>query len=370
MPMSSDRPDTGSTSESNHDRLGPYGWTPSTAADYEPFAGPDRHPARVVRIDRGEATVALPEGLSRCDISRPPSDPGSEPGPPATGDWVALAPGQGDMWSLAAILPRRSVIDRLDPDATGRQVLAANLDMVFVVSPLDLPAKPGMVERALVVVWESGAVPALILTKSDLVDEAVLAAGVARTSEAAPGVDVFVVSSTTGEGLEPIQAIASAGVTICLIGPSGAGKSTLANALMGSEMLATGDTRADGAGRHTTSVRELVPIPGGAVLIDTPGLRTLGLAGQTGGVALTFPDIEGFAAECRFRDCGHGTEPGCAVSAAVRSGELPERRLTNYHRFLRELAHEESRSDVRGRRASMRAEGKRFTRAIRGKDEW
>lgn len=335
--------------------LDQYGWNRSVADRYQPFDLPGRHPGRIVRVDRGEATVAVGSDLVRCDISRAPADPDSLPIPAATGDWVAVTPTDGRLWELAAIVPRISAIERLSPDGTGAQVLAANLDKVLILSPMDRPAKPGLAERALVVVWESGAVPVIVLAKADLADGGergeTVAALTASAIELAPGVEVIPVSATTGFGLQAVHDVIGPGDTIGLIGESGVGKSTLANALIGSDLLATGETRDDGAGRHTTTARELVPLRDGAVLIDTPGLRSLGLSDQTEGMALAFSDVEGLAEACRFRDCAHEAEPGCGVLAAVESGELPERRLQSYRRLRQELAHEERRSEIRRRRS-------------------
>ncbi|MCJ7726818.1 MAG: ribosome small subunit-dependent GTPase A [Acidimicrobiia bacterium] len=354
--------------------LDQYGWNQSVADRYQPFARPDRQPGRIVRVDRGEANVALGSGLVRCDISRPPSDPESAPIPAATGDWVAVIPADDRLWDLAAIVPRVSAIERLDPAGNGMQVLAANLDKVIILSPMDRPAKPSLIERALVVVWESGALPVIVLAKADLADggehgESV-AALTAATAELAPGVEVIPASATTGFGLQAVHDVIGAGDTIGLIGESGVGKSTLANALVGSDLLATGETRSDGAGRHTTAVRELVPMRDGAVLIDTPGLRSLGLSDQVEGMALAFSDIERFAEDCRFRDCAHQAEPGCAVLAAVETGELTERRLQSYRHLLGEVAHEERRSDQRRRRSEERGADLDDLRTIRGTTEW
>jgi len=335
--------------------LDQYGWSRSVAERYRPFDQPGRRPGRIVRVDRGEATVAVGSDLVRCDISREPIDSDSLPIPAATGDWVSVVSTGGRLWDLAAIVPRLSAIERMNPEGTGPQVLAANLDKVLILSPMDRPAKPGLVERALVVVWESGAVPVLVLAKADLAEggehgEAV-AALTARAAELAPGVEVIPVSAATGFGLQAVHDVIGPGDTIGLIGESGVGKSTLANALLGSDLLATAETRDDGAGRHTTTARELVPLRDGAVLIDTPGLRSLGLSDQIEGMALAFSDVEGLAEDCRFRDCAHQAEPGCAVLAAVESGDLSGRRLQSYRHLLQELAHEERRSEIRRRRS-------------------
>ena len=212
-------------------------------------------------------------------------------------------------------------------------MLVANVDLIGVVVGLHPEPNLSRIERFLTLAWESGAHPVVILTKADLVADATdLAAEVRRSS---PGADVVVCSCVTGEGLDELRALIGLNGTIGLVGASGHGKSSLTNALVGADVLSTKDIRDDGKGRHTSVRRELVSLPGGGSVIDTPGLRGVGLQSADEGVAATFPDIEALAAQCKFRDCNHGSEPGCAVLGAVEDGSLAARRLDSWFRLQR-----------------------------------
>jgi ribosome biogenesis GTPase len=262
---------------------------------------------------------------------------------PAVGDWIAV---KGEV--VRAVLPRWSELTRADPSGAAVQVLAANIDLVLITSPADR-LSPARVERELTVAWDSGACPLVVVTKSDLADQEAVSA----LADRVVGVDVLTTSSTTGQGLQELYARLRPARTAVLLGPSGAGKSTLANALAGADALATSAVRdRDRRGRHTTTSRQLITIPGGGVLIDTPGLRSLGLAGDVP-VEAAFPDIEILAGACRFTDCRHQTEPGCAVEAAAASGELDGGRLTSFRKLQREAAVEARRSDPLLRRAEL-----------------
>ncbi|MEC3955734.1 ribosome small subunit-dependent GTPase A [Nocardia sp. CDC153] len=336
------------------DLLLPYGWNSALAADYAPLLGEDLVPARVIRMDRSECDIAAPlptpdyQSRSTATVVRaqlPRSD--SEISGLCTGDWVAIDRGR----IVRALLPRRTAIVRAavsgQPDARARsaqQVLAANVDTVLVCTAGDGDVDLGRIERLLALAWESGAQPVVVLTKADLARDIPLD----HVRAAAPGVTVLAVSATSGVGMDVLGSLLSG--TVALIGPSGAGKSTLANALLGAEVFATSEVReADKRGRHTTVHRELRPLPGGGTLIDTPGLRSIGLWDAAEGIGRTFSDIESLAAQCRFADCAHETEPGCAVLAAIESGALPRRRLTSYRKLSRENAWLASRSDARAR---------------------
>jgi len=260
---------------------------------------------------------------------------------PCVGDWVALD--SGPQPEVRTVLPRRTSIVRagVTPGVSHGQVLAANVDLVYIAEPAVPSVDLGRIERLLALAWESGAVPVVVITKADLaeVDLAAIAA-------AAPGADVLLVSSVTGAGLDAVRM--APGQTAVVLGRSGAGKSTLVNALAGNEVMATQDIRAaDGRGRHTTVHRELLLLPDGGMIIDTPGLRSVGLYDAAQGLAQVFTDIEELAGHCRFVDCAHDTEPGCAVSEAVASGELPERRLASWRKLQREAAWMASRTDAR-----------------------
>ena len=278
-----------------------------------------------------------------------------------TGDWVALARSEDGTSppAVVGILPRYSTLQRKkahDPLAEA-QVLGANMDLVGVVVPIDRPLSANRLDRTLVAAWDSGAVPIIILTKADLssrFDDVV-----AQTVERARGMEVFTTSAEAGDGLEALQARIGAGNTLALIGPSGAGKSTLVNALAGFQAQDTGQVRAgDGKGRHTTTARELIPLGAGAVLMDTPGLRGFALWDAEDGLGTVFGDIEELFLHCRFNDCSHEAEPGCAVRAAIDAGGLEERRWLSYCRMQRELAGLHRRQSI----AEQRRHGRSFHR--------
>jgi ribosome biogenesis GTPase len=325
-----------------HAALASLGWDDALTAAHEPLS--HTHLAgRVSRVDRGAVDVLLeePDGeLIACRARWRSTDPA-----PAVGDWVALADDTGGP-VVDVIHPRRTAISRAV--ASGRseaQVLAANVDLVLVTVSAVPEPKPGLVERLVALAWDSGATPLVVVTKADLTPET--EAIVADLAEAAPGVDVIAVSALADEGMATIAPYLLPGRTLCLVGKSGAGKSTLANALLGREQLATGDVRRDGKGRHTTTHRELVVLPGGGVLLDTPGLRGAGLWVGDEGLDQAFADVEELVELCRFADCVHETEPGCAVLAAVDDGRLPQRRLDSWRKLQREARWMASRSDSR-----------------------
>ena len=313
--------------------LGPFGWSDRILALFNEVAGPGLEPARVVRVERSAVVAVLPDGTER--LVRAPILP-------AVGDWVAVA----DQATVEAVLPRWSAVTRADPAGNGVQVLAANVDVVAVTAPADR-LRPARVERELAVAWDSGAAPVVLLTKVDLADPEEVADLVTRLV----GVDVVATSAVTGDGLAALHDLLQPARTAVLLGPSGAGKSTLTNALLGSDQLATGAVRdIDQRGRHTTTSRQLVVLPNGGVLIDTPGLRSLGLASDAG-IDQAFPDIEALAAGCRFADCSHEVEPDCAVIAGAGTGGLDPARLASYRKLQREVAAEERRTDPLARRA-------------------
>ena len=277
-------------------------------------------PGRVARVDRGRATVLTAAGELRPRTSDPV----------AVGDWVGVAV---DADRIDAVVPRWSAITR---KAAGRenvaQVLAANLDVLLVVQALHQSVNLRRLERELVVAWDSGARPVVVLTKADLC--AAPDAQLMAAQGVAPGVDVLAVSVVTGAGIAGLLEQVGAGRTFVVMGASGVGKSTLVNAIVGDDVLDTGGIRlTDGRGRHTTTAGQLVLVPSGAVLIDTPGLRELALWESDGGLAQVFADIDELAEHCRFRDCAHEREPGCAVRDVVDAD-----RLDSWRRLGRELA--------------------------------
>ncbi|MBW8090164.1 MULTISPECIES: ribosome small subunit-dependent GTPase A [Streptomyces] len=333
-----------------------YGWDDGWEAAFAPYADQGLMPGRVIRVDRGLCDVATPLGTVRADTELvTPRDPMRIV---CTGDWAAVD-AEGDPRHVRTLLPRRTALVRsTSSKRSDGQVLAANADHAVIAVSLAAELDLGRVERFTALAWESGAQPLLVLTKADLVpDPATLAGLVSDTEAAAPGVRVLPVSAATGEGLEALGALLATGTSV-LLGQSGAGKSTLANALVGE---AVQDVRAirdsDGKGRHTTTTRDLLPLPSGGVLIDTPGLRGVGLWDAGDGVAQAFAEIEELAERCRFPDCAHRSEPGCAVLAAIDEGSLPERRLASYRKLLRENERLAARTDAR-LRSEMRRDWK------------
>ncbi|WP_210584530.1 ribosome small subunit-dependent GTPase A [Streptomyces sp. GESEQ-35] len=361
----------GSLSSSSHP-LVPYGWDADWEAAFAPYAEQGLLPGRVVRVDRGQCDVLTPVGAVRADTAFvTPHDPLRVV---CTGDWAAVEPG-GNPRYVRAYLPRRTAFVRSTSSKRSEgQILAANVDHAIVAVSLALEVDLGRIERFLALAWESGAQPVVVLTKADLVpDAATLAHLVQDVETTAPGVPVVPVSAVDGAGLDVLAAVASGGTSV-LLGQSGAGKSTLANALLGEDVMDVQATRdADGKGRHTTTTRNLLVLPGGGVLIDTPGLRGVGLWDAETGVGQVFSEIEALAERCRFLDCAHESEPGCAVLAAIDSGELPVRRLESYRKLLRENQRIVAKTDARVR-AEIRkdwkrkgAEGKAAMEAKRGR---
>jgi ribosome biogenesis GTPase len=312
------------------------GYSPRWQALFQPLAAQGLAPARVIRGDRGSLLVATEDGVVRAaPSSRLLKSARDASGVPAVGDWVAVLVSEGvDILPIEAVLARVSAIMRGDPGRTSDvQVLAANIDTVFVVHPIAELPNLRRIERELSVAWDSGAVPVVVLTKADLSADSE-AARIAVESVAL-GADVLVTNALAGDGIQPILKYISDHRTAVLVGPSGAGKSTLINSLLGEQRQATHEVRlSDGRGMHTTVARELILMPSGGVLIDTPGLRAFGLTGSEEGIASVFPEIELAARSCRFRDCVHRDEPGCAVLAAVEAGTIPAERLASYHKLM------------------------------------
>jgi ribosome biogenesis GTPase len=325
------------------------GYAPPWQALFARYAAEGLMPARVVRTDRGSALVATPAGVVRAETSaRLRKAAGGPADLPAVGDWVAiLSPDVPGLAQIEAVLARVSAITRGDPGkGSDVQVLAANVDTVLVVHPIVEPPNLRRIERELSLAWDSGATPVVVLTKADLSADVEVAR--AAVESVALDVDVLVVNALTVEGVEPLLAYVSDERTAVLIGPSGVGKSTLINTLLGEQRQKTRTVRvSDGRGQHTTVARELFQMPGGGVLIDTPGLRALGLTGSQEGISSVFPDIGALARACRFRDCTHVDEPGCAVRAAAESGELAPERLASYLKLVGEAHLAATKADAR-----------------------
>jgi ribosome biogenesis GTPase len=258
-----------------------------------------------------------------------------------------------DPWSILTVFPRRSWISR-GVAGTGKseQVLAANVDKVWVVHSLDLDFNPRRLERYLAVVWDSGASPEIILTKSDLADD--LHAWESRVQTVAAGVPIRIVGASDSESVQTLRNTLIPSSTVSLLGPSGVGKSTLVNLLSEATVAATGEVRSgDRKGRHITTRRDLYMIPGGALLLDTPGIRELRVWALEEGLERAFPDIEQLAQGCRFRDCRHEGEPNCAVQEALESGDLDPERLSSFTKLRAEAAYEMRKTDPRARAAAV-----------------
>lgn len=347
------------------DQLVALGWNPGREEEFVPHAAAGCAPARVVAQHRGAHVVHGERGERPADLAGHLRHAASSPADlPVVGDWVAVRDGAGaDAATVHAVLSRRTAFSR-KAAGTGavEQVAAANVDVVFLVSALGPDLNVRRLERYLAAGWESGAEPVVVLNKSDLEDAP--AAAVAEVEAVAFGVPVHAVSAAAGTGIEGLAGYLAGSRTVALLGSSGVGKSSLVNRLLGSERQDVAGLRSDGKGRHTTTRRELVPVPGGGLLLDTPGMRELGLWDAGDGVDRTFADVADLAAECRFSDCAHGGEPGCAVLAALADGRLDPARLESYRKLLGELRHLELKADPAAR-AEQRRRRRRFARSIR-----
>jgi ribosome biogenesis GTPase len=333
-----------------------FGWNSYFESEFSQFAGAGREPARVALADREHFVVWSESGEREATVAgrlRHESDDW-----PTVGDWVALEAGS----RISALLPRQSVFSRKEAgDVTREQVIAANIDVLFVVTGLDGDFNLRRIERYLLLAWESGAKPVVVLNKADLCANTAQAA--ADVQALASGAPVAVISALDGWGVPEVEAHLTAGQTAAVTGSSGAGKSTLVNRLLRHERQRVQEVRADDSrGRHTTVRRELFLAPAGWLLVDTPGLRELQLWATPSSIDIAFDDIANLAAQCRFRDCRHQGEPGCAVA----SGGIDESRLASYAKLQRELAHLDRKLDQRAAQDEKRRI-KRIHRAMRGK---
>ncbi len=329
--------------------LASLGWDAQMASTYARYDKPGQRPGRVIRMDRGIATVLTEAGTERASLGgsallRASKDPISLP---CAGDWVVVRHWPDRRNTVEAVLPRRTRIIRANANLESRgQMLAANVDVAAVVEPMDPEPDLGRVERMLALAWDSKAAPVVLLTKSDLAGDPVAVAG--QVADACPGVEVIPVSGASGLNVDRVRALIRPGRTLALIGTSGSGKSTLVNALAGATVMATQQIRrSDGRGRHTTTYRALVPLPGGGWVLDTPGIRAVGVFDGDEGLDRAFADIEELAGMCRFKDCAHSGEPDCAVWAAVETGELSHRRLESWRKLERELHWQTRRRQAR-----------------------
>lgn len=327
------------------------GWDPGWTATFAPFAAQGHRPARVIAVHRDTAIVRDGDGDRSAQVSGAfRFEALATSDFPTVGDWVAL-----DSGVIAAVLPRRSVFKRMAADGTRRvaglddeQVMASNVDVALLVAGLDNDFNLRRIERYLAVAWSSGVTPVVVLNKADVADD--LDGRLVAVEAIAPGVPIVAVSAHTGAGLDALRAHLRTGMTAAILGSSGVGKSTLVNALLGEDRQKTAAVReSDSRGRHTTTHRELFELPGGALLVDTPGIRALEVLGADEGVEQSFDDVIELAAGCRFSDCRHAEEPGCAVRAAIADGRLAEDRLESHRKLEREVARTATQADPRAR---------------------
>jgi ribosome biogenesis GTPase / thiamine phosphate phosphatase len=354
-----------------HDSLVRLGWHDTLAGSFHAHRLLGRLPARVIAVHKETAIVRGEGGVARAIVSgRFRFEATSTADYPAVGDWVALE-GAAELAGehgptataaahgaavIAAILPRGSAFRRSAADASRRgsgrtadeQVLAANVDVAFLVAGLDRDFNLRRIERYLAVAWSSNVTPVVVLNKADLADD--LEGRLLAVEAIAPGVPIVVVSALNGDGLSEVEAHLRPGRTAVVLGSSGVGKSTLLNALLGEARQATAAVRADDSrGRHTTTHRELFELPGGGLLIDTPGIRSLEVAGADEGIAAAFDDVAAIAERCRFADCRHDGEPGCAVQLALDEGRLSPQRFESHRKLEREAAHAVRKADPAAR---------------------
>ena len=323
--------------------LNDFGWDDGFAAAFEPHQRDGLVPARVAAQHRGGYDVLGEAGeRRRVRVSgRLRHQAAASAELPAVGDWVALREE-----TIQAVLPRRSAFSRKAAWApTEEQVLAANIDTAFVVTGLDGDLNLRRLERYLTLAWESGASPVVVLTKADLCED--VADALLSVEPVGIGVPAHAISNLTGTGLDELEPHLGPARTVALLGSSGAGKSSLANRLAGESLQATREVDEDGRGRHTTTTRQLIRLPSGALLVDTPGLRELQLWDADDGIHEAFADVDELAAGCRFNDCSHTREPGCAVHAAIDEGRLPLARLQSYRLLQRELRRLALKQDAR-----------------------
>ena len=327
--------------------LAALGWGPRWEALLAGVDGDDPVPGRIVRHDGAGLQVATDDGVvavmfaSRLDPE------------PVVGDWVALVDG-----APAAVLPRSSLLRRRSAMGDDEQALAANVDVVLLVMGLDRPVRGGRVQRSATLAADAGAQPVAVLTKAARVSDTDVEAGRAAIADAAPDLDVIVTSVRERVGLDELRAVAR-DRTVVLLGESGAGKSSIVNALLGDDAVATGEVRGgDAKGRHTTTSRQLHVLPGGGVLVDTPGIRSVGMWVDPDAVDAAFADVDDLAAACRFADCRHENEPGCAVAAVIAAGELDPARVEAW----RVLRREAESAELRATPHEQRRRDKRFAR--------
>jgi ribosome biogenesis GTPase len=331
------------------------GWSSFFAAQVAGDDNQDLTPARVIQQHRDRWVVQNADGTSSARISgRFRHQVDSNGTFPAVGDWVLVHGESGTDWVMIdRVLTRRSSFSRQAAGPSDRaieQVVAANIDIVFLVAGLDGNFNLRRLERYLTVAWDSGATPQIVLNKTDLCDN--VQGCIDQVEKVAPAVTIHAVSAASCDNIESIRAAIPSGRTAAFLGSSGVGKSSLINALLGEERQSVAEVSSEGSrGRHTTTSRELILLPEGGIVIDTPGMRELQIWADEASLGRTFEDIERVAQYCRFADCSHLHEPGCAVRAAIESGELEESRFDSYRKQLREIRFQRRRQDTTAARA-------------------
>jgi ribosome biogenesis GTPase len=341
-------------------QLEDLGWDATFTEAFEPYEAQGLIPARVAARHHGPCELLTAEGR----IGGLPAGRLEGLDLPVAGDWVAVRRLEGERKGLIeAVLPRRTAFTRKEAwRRTAAQVVAANVDTVFLVTAFGEDLNPRRLERYVTAAWDSGANPVVVVNKSDTAEDP--EGDLAELDPVTLGIPVHSVSAATGDGLEELVPYLARGRTVALLGSSGVGKSTLINRIAGSELLATAETSKGGRGRHTTTNRELVPLPAGALLLDTPGMRELQLWADESVLDSTFSEVVDLAAECRFADCSHVHEPGCAVRAAIDAGSLEAERFDSYVKLQRELRALEVRKDAR-LRSEARKEWRRRHKSMR-----
>jgi ribosome biogenesis GTPase len=347
-------------------QLSTLGWDSHFDESFREYRSLDLLPARIAQEHRSLYLAYSELGELNAKVKgKLRFEAGSREGMPAVGDWVAVNPLDGESRAVIhGVLPRKSVfLRKVAWVKTESQVLAANVDVVFLVMGLAENFNLRRLERYLTLAWESGAMPVVVLNKADLCDD--VESKVVEVGTVAFDVPTHAISAKDGTGLEAVREHLGPGRTAVLLGSSGVGKSTLINRLLGTERQATGEVReADGRGRHVTTSRELVVLPAGGVVIDTPGMRELQMWADEESLKGSFDDVESLAVECRFRDCTHGSEPGCAVKQAVEDGDLEAKRVTSYKKLKCELTVLAARKDQRAK-FDMKSKQKQLARRIR-----
>jgi ribosome biogenesis GTPase len=353
------------------------GWNDHFDRNFQQYRTAGLIPARVIEEHRDRYSILDERGESRAEVSgRFQFTAFGRADYPAVGDWVAASDASFDGARIIhAVLPRLTTFSRKAVLAGGtassggrtdEQLLATNIDTVFLVSGLDNDFNIRRIERYLAVAWESGSRPVVLLNKADICDD--VARYIAVVASSAPSVPILPVSAATGDGIEQLRQFLSVGQTVALLGSSGVGKSTIINRLLGEERQDTGGVRLDDSkGRHTTTRRELIVLPDGGMVIDTPGMRVLKLWGDESGLSRSFQDIEILMTSCRFADCGHNSEPGCAVREAIEAGKLDAGRLQNYLKLQKEQEKLELRKNVRDSRRTNRERDKYYRRVWKEK---